>query len=215
MSFCRVMCIFTHRPIAKRHFLKTHDMSRLITLLGLCLFFSSSVLAQASLSGTVRCANHQPMEGVLVLLSAPNFEAETYTNSEGQYFFDNLSNGVTYTVTPQYDDNSPVGITTLDILTGILEIVSPSAPNPFVYLAADMNLSGTVTTIDLVVIRQIILDMLSYCQNDFCWRFASEDYSIAPQNGSVDNIIVTVYEETTGINFIGVKLGDANFSACP
>lgn len=93
--------------------------------------------------------------------------------------------------------------------------------SPYQYLAADVNLSGTVTTFDLVLIRRLILGAIPEFPGGRSWRFVPEDF-VFPASGNPlaplppEQIVVERHLDTDSqFRFIGVKLGDINFSADP
>ncbi len=193
------------------------NIKKLQSVLFFVLLFSfSTVEAQYSISGGIRCANNSPMSNVAVTISGDGINQTVYTDGLGQYEFTNIGMG-TYNITPSKEGNNAIeGVTTLDILLALQSIFNNTPINPFAFLAADMNNSGAITTVDLLQIRFILLAIETDCPNDQCWRFASADYQIAPPNGSVDMITVFNLEEgVANIDFVGVKLGDVNFDACP
>lgn len=191
------------------------NMKYLLPIFLSALFCITTQLnAQSSLSGTIRCGNQQAMENVAVTVSGDGVNQTTYTDANGQYEFTGLANGI-YNVTPSKDDDVITGVTTLDVVVALQNIFSPDPFNPFAFLAADLNFSNSVSTMDLVMLRYILLGIETECPNGVCWRFASTDFDIAPPSGSVDMITVQFSGNDNNVDFIGVKMGDVNFSACP
>ncbi len=184
-------------------------------LMALMCISTQELSAQNSVSGAIRCGNQQAMANVAVTISGDGVNQTTYTDANGQYEFTNLANGI-YNVTPSKDDNDVAnGVTTLDVVVALQNIFSPDPFNPFAFLAADLNFSNSVTTMDLLLIRYILLGIETECPNGACWRFASADFNIAPASGSVDMISLQLSYDLDDVHFVGVKMGDVNFSACP
>lgn len=185
-------------------------------LLFLSIFTFQSVNAQGPghISGYVRCANSQPMENVKIIISGGSFTEDIYTDAQGYYEINNLALGF-YTVTPEYDDQNLNGISTFDLVLAYQMIFNISPPDPWQFLAADMNASGTVTTADLLEMRLIILNLNQPCTGSSCWLFGSSDFNPSSGTGSLNNIVADATEGQMNVNFVGVKKGDLNFNACP
>ena len=142
------------------------------------------------------------------------------TNSDGYYHFD-LEMAQNYTVTPNRNDDPLNGITTYDlILLGqhLLEI--NSLDSPYKMIAADVNESGSVTVLDLIQLRRLILFIDNEFPSGKSWTFVDDSY-VFPQP---TNPFATTFPTAYNINslaspeiadFIGVKLGDLNASASP
>ena len=86
--------------------------------------------------------------------------------------------------------------------------------SPYACIAADANGSGSITALDIVVIRKIILQLETQFPNNVpTWRFVPSDYQWQnptdpfnedfPEKWMVDPLM----EDTLG-DFIGVKIGD-------
>ena len=184
-------------------------------LLALLCLTTQELSAQNTVSGSIRCANQQAMANVAVTISGDGVNQTIFTDVNGQYEFTGLADGI-YNLTPtKDDDNVANGVTTLDVVVALQNIFSPDPFNPFAFLAADMNFSNSVSTMDLLLIRYILLGIETECPNDVCWRFASADFNIAPPSGSVDMITLQLSYDLDDVHFVGVKMGDVNFSACP
>lgn len=125
------------------------------------------------------------------------------------------------TLEPQKVINPKNGVSTLDMLLiakHILGIVD--LPGPYRQLAADVNFSGNITTYDIVIIRQLLLDFIDEFPGHRSWRFVVDDF-VFP---NVDNPFATAIPSALNINglsgdasveFIGIKIGDVNKSADP
>jgi Carboxypeptidase regulatory-like domain len=198
------------------NYLKFHDMTiftKPIPFLFL-FFFTSSIFAQNSISGFIRCANNQLFPNVQVSLIGDGVNEITYTDASGFYSFNNLENG-NYVVTPTYDDNSLNGITTLDALLAHQALLNINPPTPFQFLAMDVNFSNTISVEDINMLRDMAIQNIPYCQNSTCWRFATPDYQNLPAAGALGAIVLQLSADAADLNFIGVKVGDFNFNGCP
>ena len=85
-------------------------------------------------------------------------------------------------------------------------------------IAADVNRSGTITTLDLIQIRKIILNIDEEFANNTSWRFIPADYVFPDPSNPWFEDFPEVYSmnDLAGdltADFIGVKIGDVNGSA--
>ncbi len=91
--------------------------------------------------------------------------------------------------------------------------------SPYQYIAADANNSGFVTTLDLVLIRRLVLGMETEFSNNTSWRFVDASYEF-PSVASISDFPESIelngnIGQSTTVEFVGIKIGDVNFSAVP
>jgi hypothetical protein len=139
------------------------------------------------------------------------------TDATGTYSFD-LDAGADYSVVPNLDLDAGNGVTTFDMVLIMQHILGMNTfANPYQLIAADANNSNTVTTLDLVAIRMVILQMTDAFPNNTSWRFVDADHVFAdpmnpwgyPEVINYNNLDV----EDLAADFIGVKIGDVNGTA--
>jgi hypothetical protein len=120
-------------------------------------------------------------------------------------------------ITKQKSDYTQ-GISTYDLVL-LHQHVLNIAPftSPYQRIAGDINNSGTLSTLDVVWLRKLILGVIDSFPNSKTWRFVPETFVFPDPNnpwktGIPDSVVV---ENTfSGVaNFIGIKIGDLNFSA--
>lgn len=142
------------------------------------------------------------------------------TSTDGYYHFD-LMTAQNYAIAPSRNDNPLNGITTYDlILLGQHLLELNQLDSPYKLIAADVNESGSITTLDLIELRRLILFIDDEFSSGKSWTFVDAAYQF-PQP---TNPFASTYPTTFNINnltssqianFIGVKLGDLNASASP
>ena len=99
------------------------------------------------------------------------------TGNDGDYAFNNLTNGFDYTVAPSRDEDPLNGVTTYDLVLIKQHILTTNPLNTsYKRIAADVNQSGTITTFDIVQLRQLILLMIDELPNSNSWRFVDADH---------------------------------------
>ena len=126
---------------------------------------------------------------------------DTTLSAAGSYSVSNIAalNNVDYSIVPSKDDNPLNGLTTYDLVLISKHIlgIEPLSCD-WQQVAADVNCSGSITTLDIVTARKVILGILLElpCKS---WRFIPD--SIVTTNGNCTD-------------FIGVKMGDVNGWPC-
>lgn len=160
-----------------------------------------------------------PIEGVEVNVSNYN-QGQMFTDVDGKYLVENLELFGNYSITPTLNSTPKQGVTTLDVIAihrhilGQLPITSP-----YDLIAADVNRSGSITFLDIVEIRQLLLDDISNYHNSNSWTFVDAAY-VFP---NLTNPWLEVFPEQIFVNnmenchdnldFYGVKIGDVNSTA--
>lgn len=142
------------------------------------------------------------------------------TDTSGNYNF-SLVAGTNYYVKPQKNNDSlpSNGVTSLDYLLIQRHILGVSfLTSPYKIIAADVNNSGSVTSLDLLYIRSLILGNISTFPGGRLWAFVPSNYVFSnPQLPFPfpDSLSYSAVSSQSGQNFIGVKLGDVNNSWNP
>lgn len=197
-------------------------MQNIVILVFLLIVLFQPVWGQnATLTGTITTPTATALSGVEVRLlgESDNLIATQTTAANGRFDFDNLNQGETYTLTFSKSDAPLNGVSTFDaVVTArhILGITFLSTPEKI--LAADVNLSGAVTTLDILQMRRLILNIDQAFPILPSWRFISADLDLSDPNASPNDnntLSVTLDGTTTVQNIKGIKLGDLNDSVIP
>lgn len=145
----------------------------------------------------------------------------TTTSTLGTYELDVL-NCQEQTITLSRTDNPANGVTTLDMAL-IQKHILHLEPfdDPFKLVAADANRSGSVTTFDLLHIRQVILGLVPDFPNSPSWLFFEEGFTFDdPNEPFLTTLPNNVYSFSTDsdileLNYMALKIGDVNDNANP
>ena len=176
-------------------------------------------IPMAMVSGSLMTEENQPVELVEVSVDG-GMSNMMMTGADGDYGFD-LETNQNYNITPSRDDDHLNGISSYDvILLGrhILEI--QELDSPYKLIAADVNNSGTISTLDLIQLRRLILHIDETFTNNTSWRFVDANY-VFP---NIANPFATTFPEAVSINnlsqaelhdFMAIKIGDLNGSVVP
>jgi hypothetical protein len=139
------------------------------------------------------------------------------TNGNGLFTFPAMQPGGNYTVVPDKNNDWKNGVSTLDLvdiqkhLLGIKPLSSP-----FKMIAADANNSKSITAIDLVELRKLILGIYSELPYNSSWRFVDKGYSFPDSYNPWSQVWPETHQLSPlsqGMNtadFYGIKVGDVN-----
>ncbi len=170
-----------------------------------------------SARGTVRSPDGQPIQGAEIVNESGLVMA--VTSSNGSYSIPSLQQGASMRLSAR--PTSSIlgnGVTSTDLVLVTRHILSFNRfSDPYQILAADANNSGSISASDLVEMRRIILEQSNGFTNNTNWRFVRANQDIA-QNVANGRVIQTIElnnltADATGLDFIGVKIGDVNNSA--
>jgi len=141
------------------------------------------------------------------------------TDTEGSYRIFGLTNGMDYSVLASKEDMAVNGLSTYDIILITKHLLGEKLlDSPYKMIAADVNNSKSISTLDIIYLRKVLLGTDSQFANNKIWRFIPADY----QFPNPANPWQGVFPEVLNINdltgevrgdFIGIKTGDINGSA--
>jgi len=141
------------------------------------------------------------------------------TGIDGGFAFENNPMGLDYRLVANKNDNYLNGVSTLDLVLIQKHILGLDLlDSPYKVIAADINNDEKVSSIDLVELRKLILDIISELPNNKSWRFVDANQSFAdilnpfPVN---ENIEIDFLLEDIKKDFISIKIGDVNGNASP
>ncbi len=173
--------------------------------------------AMATVSGNLQTEENEMV--ALVDVEVDGYMNNQMTTTDDGYYLFDLMMAQNYAISPSRNDDPLNGITTYDlVLLGqhLLEI--NLLDSPYKMIAADVNGSGHISSLDMIELRRIILMIDSEFSAGDSWTFVDADY-VFP---NPSNPFATTFPTTANINnltsnqiinFIGIKLGDLNGSA--
>jgi len=174
--------------------------------------------ASASVAGIIQTEGKAEVGGVQVNLSGES-QKQMATGVNGRYVFQNLNNGLDYTVTPSLNKGFLNGVSTYDLILISKHILGNQPLNtPYKLIAADVNNSKSITTLDMIQLRKLILNIDASFPSNSSWRFVDAAYTFPnaanPWEASFPE--VKNVNDLTGAlsaNFVAVKVGDVNGNA--
>lgn len=173
-----------------------------------------------NLSGRIFTENGDPVSDVLIEVVLNDGRMESVTAGEGGFQLNSVPGCFAEKMTAaKYKQDYKNGVTTFDMVLVQKHILAQERLNsPYKILAADVDMSGSVTTLDLIRMRRVILSVVPDFGGSPSWRFIPADHVFSdPQNPFADDIVAEyefdLLSKDTERNFIGIKLGDVNSSA--
>jgi len=141
------------------------------------------------------------LPNVQMKIDAPAFDTSFFTSSNYELAKVKSLKNTNYTIIPVKNDSHLIGVTTLDIAFISRHILNLEPLKcPWQLLAADANCSGTITMLDVIALRRVILGILDTlpCGS---WKFS-------PPNATAGNGVCA--------NFQAAKTGNLNAGPnCP
>ena len=178
----------------------------------------SNCISFYHIAGQVGLAEGDGVGDVDVFLVG-SINSEGQTDDSGAFLFEDVPEADSYRLTASKQDQYINGVSTFDIirvqrhLLGTLPLSSP-----YKILAADVNDSGIVSTLDIIYMRKLILGISTTFPNrPEPWFFIPADYEFEhPLEPLLENfprsITVSPLDTNKVVNFIGIKVGDVNNS---
>lgn len=150
----------------------------------------------------------------------PAFEFTTLTNQLGNYIFNAIPPQIqNLRLTPYKNDHPLNGVSTFDLVLISKHILGIEPLNSqYKIIAADANKSNSVTSIDIVELRRLILGIYDSLPNITSWRFVDKYYvfpnPLNPFEATFSEIsIFSDIPNQHNNDFIAVKVGDVNGNA--
>lgn len=177
-------------------------------------------LLTAGIAGQIRTPGGAPVEGVEIDIAGPVSE-NMLTGADGAYGFSGQLPAGGYTIIPSLNTSYTNGVSTYDLLLISQHLLGVNRfDDPYRIIAADVNNSHSVTTLDLISLQRLILGQVPAFPNNASWRFVDAAYIFPnPLNPwqepfpEVINLPGIPPGGIQGANFIAIKVGDVNGSA--
>lgn len=176
--------------------------------------------ARAAVGGQIINNEGDALESIEVELMNSTMAEESVdmTETDGAYMFDDVNYYDSYVISPENNENTGNGVSTLDLvliqrhILGISEFTSP-----FQYIAADINKSSSLSGADVVELRKIILGKQVEFKSNTSWRFMDSRHEFLeieyPYNFPEAVNLNELYVDQENVNFVGIKIGDVNNTA--
>lgn len=186
-----------------------------------CVDVPVIAVTNLGIAGDARTEIGQPIKDVNVRLFGPPNDS-TLTPSDGTFAFVNLPSGNDWEVSPLKDINDKNGVTTFDLVLISQHILQVFLlDSPYKMIAADANADDKISTLDILDLRLLILQIVDELPNNTSWRFLDAAYKFPnPDSPFIEPFPETIEytnltQSVTDADFIGVKIGDVDLSADP
>ncbi|MEL7220462.1 MAG: peroxidase family protein, partial [Bacteroidota bacterium] len=174
------------------------------------------------LNGQIQTVEGEPLTDVSLELSMLNGNQEQLTGPDGAYSFSDLPFCDLNVLSPYRNDDPLNGVSTFDIILISKHILGIDIiTDPYDLIAGDINGNGSITTLDLVRLRKVILGIDSDFGENTSWRFVLGAYEF-PDNEDplTSDFPVSLNFQAENLadynsGFIAIKVGDVNRSADP
>ncbi len=171
------------------------------------------------IAGRIATDANLTMENVDVMLQNNSPTPMHYmTDSEGQYAFTELPMYGDYILKPSFEGEILNGVSTADILHIQRHILNiQKFDSPYKIIAADINNSQTISGVDIIELRKVILGIQNEFTNSEVWRFVNPNLGLTDPDNPFpfsENMNLTDLDHNAhNMDFVGVKTGDVNYSA--
>ncbi len=172
------------------------------------------------IAGNVHTEELEMVEEVMISIGASgvDYANQMMTEEDGEYAFTDLANS-DYKVSGEKEDHPLNGVSTLDLVLIQKHILGiESFGSPYKIIAADANDDSSVTALDLIEIRKVILGVNDEFPNgQKSWRFPEANQTFVnpaipfPYNEEIR--IIGLDESEMDQDFVAVKIGDVNATA--
>ena len=180
------------------------------------------------LTGSIETTHNGPVNNADVELKDQDGNTMYTTTDDGGFLFTDLAVADTHEIRPFYNSDHGNGVSTFDIVLisqHILGVVPLSSP--YKMIAADVNNSQSITVLDIIRLRKIILS-IDIPSGEPSWVFVDAGYIFPdptdpwveeyPTTITVEGAYVGGWGSGPGIvtnEFVAIKLGDVNDDADP
>ena len=171
-----------------------------------------------TLSGQVLDVHDDPIGEVQIKNSGVVVDS-VLSDNNGIYSFNAVSPNGDFTLSADYLGESSIedNVTTFDMVLITRHILGQELlASPYLWIAADVNDSGTISTLDLVAIRKVILQIEQQFPNGKQWKFVDRSYVFQsglnpllegyPEVININNLD----EDQTNLDFVAIRMGDVN-----
>lgn len=180
----------------------------------------ASVAPQTVNGSIVSYFDQDPVGGVTVTLSLDGNLLHVQSAADGTFTFSNVGVAQNYTLSFSKNSTANNGVSGADIIDIQRHILSlGQLVGPYRRLAADVNLSGNISALDIISMRRVILALApSFAPDIESWTFLPKDYVFpnpdTPWNPTPPATVSTnIITDLQDVKMLAIKRGDVNDSA--
>ena len=171
----------------------------------------------ARIAGSIRTEFGETVENVMTNLGGlVNLTNQQMTDTNGEFAFTDIPMFTDYRVTGEKNDDYLNGVSTLDIVLLQKHILGQELlQSPYAMIAADINGDRSITAIDLISLRKLILGIYEELPDNGSWKFIDASQALTTANPwlySESRDVLNLETDMLLEDFVGVKIGDLNNS---
>ena len=172
-----------------------------------------------SVAGNIITEDGTPLTNLSVKIESdlPEYPRYASSNHEGAFIFANTPADRDYKLSIYNNDETKNGVSTLDLVLIQRHLLGVTLlDSPYKLIAADINNNETISAVDLLQLRKLILGLYpeDHLPNNTSWRYLDYSYEfVEPSHPFPFNEIIHVNDLSHAMynqNFLGVKVGDVN-----
>ena len=171
----------------------------------------------ADIEGRVVLSDGSGFPGLVVQLENEDngkIASESVSGSNGEYAFDNIQKNLDYRISTSYNEDPLNGVSTADIVKIQRHILGlDRLSSPYLMIAADVDNSSSISAVDLIHLKKLILGIYEEFPQNESWRFhdASEELSLDQPWGFREYIeLQDLDKDMKAQNLNAIKIGDVN-----
>lgn len=171
------------------------------------------LVENATIAGNIKTSRNHFIPDVKVNIKSDLDDAFIMTSSNGSFVMKDRKMYADYHIAPEKEGSILDGLSTLDMLILQKHVLGiRKLTNPYDIIASDVDESASVTTKDLIYMRQVILGMETSFPSQKSWVFVPADYAFSDNQNPFPFTSEMVLEDLKAdymkSDFIGIKLGD-------
>lgn len=178
--------------------------------------------AMGNIAGAIATREGKKVEEVMVEVESNNPFA-TITGADGFFELLGVPLGSDYSIVPYKEDDLLNGVSTYDMILISKHILGTKMfDSPYQYIAADIDNSGNISTLDLIRLRKLVLQKDTELPNgNLPWRFVDASFVFPEDVNPLDvdfperRDIQNFSAANAKADFVGIKIGDVNGSVRP
>ena len=171
---------------------------------------------KTNLAGSILSPLNKGIANVKVdLFNGTSLESSSTTNSNGIFSINQASPNTR--IKPNRNDNPSAGINVVDVAKIRRHVLQTQLlDTDYKIFAADVDKNSAINIVDVAYVNRIFLQKISEFPNGVpSWRFIPKTFDISgnPLAANIPDYIDWNSSNAANINFIGIKVGDVDFSA--
>lgn len=179
----------------------------------------NGLTGSGAVAGIVAQESSAAVEGVEVSVSGQELMG-AMTDEEGRYTIEGLEEGFDYSLIAYKNENPLNGVSTFDLVLMSKHILGTQLlDSPYKMIAADVNNSGSITSMDAISLRRLVLNIDLKFSNNSSWRFVPASFDF-PNPGNPWSVpfpellnINNLEGSVSNRSFVAIKIGDLNSNA--